>query len=53
MDQMQQVLKQLSREQHHLDEALQGTAEDIDQDLLQMGEGNWKGAQEEVPPQER
>ena len=41
MDWMQQVLKQLTREQHHLDEALQGTAEDHDHDLLQMDEGEW------------
>ena len=41
MDQMQQVLNQLEKEQHRLDDALLDTVEDIEQDLVNLGEGNW------------
>ena len=36
MDQMQQVLNQLEKEQHRLDDALLDTVEDIEQDLVNL-----------------
>ena len=43
MDQMQQVINQLEREQHRLDDALLDTVDDIERDLVHLGEGvgNW------------